>query len=404
MKIFDNPNYNFVMHRWKAVAISVVVILAGVAAFFVSGVNWGIDFAGGATVTLKFKSNPPLAELRNDLPDATIQQYGKAEEHNLLIRLPGISKEVDYAGQVVQRLHAKLNPEATGKHDLNYFGSDRLAGILKQADPDNRGTQPVALEYYDALAKRIIAKRSEVGIFTSMQQVTSTQGVSTATTEVLSKQTFLGAFNVLNQETVGPAVGKDLQTKAILAIVLSSLAMGIYIWLRFSDLTFGLGAIVCIIHDVAIALAFLIIMKLEFSLNIVAALLTIVGYSINDTVVMFDRIRENKRKIKRPMSLGEHLDLSINQTLSRTILTSGTVFLVLLSLLGFGGDVIRGFAWILTIGVISGTYSTLYIVPAVAVAIDNARNRRGNGNGSRPPAVAARVEAPAAPAPKRKAS
>lgn len=404
MKIFDNPNYNFVKHRWKAVAISAVVILAGVAAFFVTGVNWGIDFAGGATVTLKFKSTPPLAQLRNDLPDATIQQYGKAEENSLLIRLPGISKEVDYAGQVVQRLHTRMNPEAAGKHDLNYFGSDRLAGILKQADPDARGTQPSAIQYYDALAKRIIAKRSEVGIFTSMQQVTSTQGISTATAKVLSEKTFLGAFNVLNQETVGPAVGKDLQTKAILAIVLSSLAMGIYIWLRFSDLTFGLGAIVCIVHDVAIALAFLIIMKLEFSLNIVAALLTIVGYSINDTVVMFDRIRENKRKIKKPMSLSEHLDLSINQTLSRTILTSGTVFLVLLALLGFGGDVIRGFAWILTIGVISGTYSTLFIVPAVAVAIDNARNRRGNGNGSRPPAVATRNDVPAAPAQKRKAS
>jgi preprotein translocase subunit SecF len=402
MKIFDNPNYNFVKHRWKAVAVSVVIILAGIAIYFVNGVNWGIDFAGGASVTLKFKSTPPLAELRNDLPDATIQQYGKADEHNLLIRLPGISKEVDYAGQVVQRLHAKMNPEATAKHDLNYFGSDRLAGILKQADPDARGTQPVALQYYDDLAKRIIAKRSEVGIFTTMQQVNSTQGVSTATTKLLSEKTFLGAFNVLNQETVGPAVGKDLQTKALLAIILSSLAMGIYIWLRFSDLTFGLGAIVCIIHDVAVALAFMIIMKLEFSLNIVAALLTIVGYSINDTVVMFDRIRENKRKIKRPMSLGEHLDLSINQTLSRTILTSGTVFLVLVALIVFGGDVIRGFSWILIVGVVSGTYSTLYIVPAVAVAIDNARNRKSNGN--RPPAVSARAEAPAAPAPKRKAS
>jgi preprotein translocase subunit SecF len=402
MKIFDNPNYNFVKHRWKAVAVSVVIVLAGIAAYFMIGVNWGIDFAGGATATLKFKDAPPLAQLRKDLPDATIQQYGKTEEHSLLIRLPGISKEVDYAGQVVQRLHTKMNPEAATRHDLNYFGSDRLAGILKQADPDNRGTQPVALQYYDDLAKRIIAKRSEVGIFTSMQQVNSTQGVTTATTKLLSEKTFLGAFNVLNQETVGPAVGKDLQTKALLAIVLSSLAMGIYIWLRFSDLTFGLGAVVCIVHDVAVALAFLILMKLEFSLNIVAALLTIVGYSINDTVVMFDRIRENKRKIKKPMSLGEHLDLSINQTLSRTILTSGTVFLVLVALIAFGGDVIRGFAWILIVGVVSGTYSTLYIVPAVAVAIDNARSNKGNGN--RPPAVSARTEAPAAPAPKRKAS
>jgi preprotein translocase SecF subunit len=172
--------------------------------------------------------------------------------------------------------------------------------------------------------------------------------------------------------------------------------MGLYIWARFRDLTFGLGAVACIIHDVAISLAFLLLMKLEFSLNIVAALLTIVGYSINDTVVMYDRIRENKRKIK-PMSLGEHLDLAINQTLSRTILTSGSVFLVLVALIAFGGDVIRGFAWILMMGVISGTYSTLYIVPAVAVGIDHLRN------GSRSPA-AARVEAPTPAAQKRKAS
>ncbi len=174
--------------------------------------------------------------------------------------------------------------------------------------------------------------------------------------------------------------------------------MGLYIWLRFRDLTFGLGAVACIIHDVAISLAFLFIMKREFSLNIVAALLTIVGYSINDTVVMYDRIRENKRKIKKPMSLGEHLDLAINQTLSRTILTSGSVFLVLCALIAFGGDVIRGFAWILIMGVISGTYSTLYIVPAVAVALDNWKG------GGRPVPASARTEMPVAATQKRRAS
>jgi preprotein translocase SecF subunit len=370
MQIFVNPNYQVVKHRWKGVAVSVLFVLAGIGAYFVNGVNWGIDFAGGATITLAFAGNPPLTELRNDLPDATIQQYGKAEEHKLLIRLPKLAQETDYAGQTVERLHTKMNPQAGSKHDLNYQGSDRLAGLLMQADPDRKGTQPAAILYYQQLAKKIIEQRSTVGIFTSMQQVAATPGLTPAAATVLNEKTFLGTFNVLNQETVGPQVGEELQGKAIWAIVLSSLAMGLYIWLRFRDLTFGLGAVVCIIHDVAIALAFLVMMKLEFSLNIVAALLTIVGYSINDTVVMYDRIRENKRKIKKPMSLGEHLDLSINQTLSRTILTSGSVFLVLVALIAFGGDVIRGFAWILMMGVISGTYSTLLIVPAVAVACD----------------------------------
>src|SRR3954468_434589 len=109
MQIFVDPNYHFVKHRWKGVAVSLVLIAAGIAAYFVNGVNWGIDFAGGANLTLKFKGTPPIAELRRDLSDATIQQYGKPEEHNLLIRLPQLGKETDYAGQVVASLHTKLN-------------------------------------------------------------------------------------------------------------------------------------------------------------------------------------------------------------------------------------------------------------------------------------------------------
>jgi len=232
-----------------------------------------------------------------------------------------------------------------------------------------------------------------------MQQATGVEGVSTATVRVLNERTFLGRFNVLNQETVGPQVGSQLQQKAFWAIILSSIAMGAYIWLRF-DFVFGVAAIICIIHDVLISMAFLLFLRLEFSLNVVAALLTIVGYSVNDTVVTYDRVRENKRKIKKGMSLAEHLNLAMNQTLSRTILTAGSVFLVLLAMLIFGGEVIRGFSWILTIGVISGTYSTLLIVPAVAVAWDHWSSRNS------PPAVPSRIDTPRvdSQARKRKAS
>jgi len=385
MRIFTNPNYDFIKYRWHAVILSLILIGVGAAMFITRGVNLGIDFAGGANIVLKFKEAVPLAELRAKLPAATIQQYDDAAKNSVLIRLPKQEREGDYAGAIVEQLHKDLNPEAAQKHDLNYLGSDRLASLLIETNPENRVASPQTVTHYNELAKRIIDKRSELRIFTDMNQVSSVQGASTAA-KVIRERAFIGRFNVLNQETVGPQVGAQLQVKAMWAIILSSLAMGAYIWIRF-DIGFGVSAIVCIIHDVLIATTFLLLLNLEFSLNVVAALLTIVGYSINDTVVLYDRVRENKRKIKKPMSLAEHLNLAMNQTLSRTILTAGTVFLVLVAMLAFGGEVIRSFAWILTIGVISGTYSTLLIVPAVAVAWDNFTSSR------RAPA-AARVEAP----------
>jgi preprotein translocase subunit SecF len=317
-----------------------------------------------------------MDRLRADMADASIQQYGKAGANEVLIRLPRQRSETDLAGQVVAKLNRDLNPSAaTGKLDLNFQGRDRLTDLLVSTDPDNKGTRPDARAYYAKVAENIINRRSELGLFTSMQQVTSAPGVTTGIARVLQERTFLGAFNVLNQETVGPQVGHELQQKAIWAVVLSTLAMGAYLWLRF-DLMFGVAAVVCIVHDVLVSLAFLAIINGEFSLNIVAALLLIVGYSINDTVVTYDRVRENRRKLKTRATLEEQLNLAMNQTLSRTILTSGSVVIVLLALILFGGKVIHEFALILLVGVIAGTYSTVTIVPAVAIAWNNLTGRK----------------------------
>jgi preprotein translocase subunit SecF len=381
MQIFVNTKYDFVRWRFHAVAFSVIWAIIGFALFARNGVNWGIDFAGGAHITLRFRDAVPLDRLRSELKDASIQSYGKPEDRAVLIRLPKLTKETDYAGQVLAKLVKDLNPDAGGRLDLNFQGSQAVTDLLKQADPDNKGTQPAADTYYKGIAQNIINKRSEVGIFTNMSQVSSAPGITTGIARVLNEKTFIGAFNLLGGETVGPQVGKELQQKAIWAIILSTLAMGAYLWVRF-DLMFGVAAIVCIVHDVIVSLAFLAMINGEASLNIVAALLLIVGYSINDTVVTYDRVRENRRKLKTKMNLEEQLNLAMNQTLSRTILTSGSVVIVLIALILFGGKVIHEFAEILLVGVLAGTYSTVTIVPAVAIAWNNLTGRTHDLSGS----------------------
>ncbi|HJT16193.1 MAG TPA: protein translocase subunit SecF [Thermoanaerobaculia bacterium] len=374
MQIFVNTNYDFVKYRFHAIVFSLIWVLIGVGFYMKHGINWGIDFSGGANIILKFQGEPPLPRLRTEFPNATIQQYDKPEAHAVLIRLPELKKETDYAGQVVAKLDRDLNGNS-GKFDLNFQGRNALTDLLTQADPDNKGTRPDARQYYAAIAQNIVAKRSELGVFTNMQQVVSAPGVTTGVARIINDKCFLGAFNVYNQETVGPQVGAELQQKAIWAVILSTLAMGVYLWLRF-DLMFGVAAVVCIIHDVCVSIAFLGMINGEVSLDIVAALLLIVGYSINDTVVTYDRVRENRRKMKTRATLSEQLNLAMNQTLSRTILTSGSVVIVLIALILFGGKVIHEFAWVLLVGVIAGTYSTVTIVPAVAIAWNNMTGRK----------------------------
>jgi preprotein translocase SecF subunit len=392
MQLFTNTNYNFVKWRFHAVAFSVVFVLIGIGFYMKQGINWGIDFAGGANVVLRFRDAVPMDRLRVDLKDASIQQYGKTSDNAVLIRLPQQKREGDYAGQTVAQLNHDLNPDAaSGKLDVNFNGRDAITDVLFQADPDKRGTNDAARQYYFGVAQNIISKRSEIGIFTNIDQALTAPGVTPAIAQALRAKSFVGAFNLLSGETVGPVVGRELRDKAIWAIVLSTLAMGIYLWLRF-DVMFGASAIVCIVHDVCVSVAFLGMINGEVSLNIVAALLLIVGFSINDTVVMYDRVRENRRKTKARASLEEQLNHAMNQTLSRTILTSGSVVIVLIALLLFGGKVIHEFAWILLIGVLAGTYSTVTIVPAVAIAWNNLTGRKRDISG--PTSRAARTEEP----------
>ena len=182
-----------------------------------------------------------------------------------------------------------------------------------------------------------------------------------------------GSYEVLRVESVGPKVGDDLRRRGILSVIFATIMMGAYIWLRF-ELRFGLGAIVALIHDVLITVGALVVANYELDLPIVAALLTIAGYSVNDTVVICDRIRENMRKHRRD-SMEKIINTSINETLGRTILTTVTSLLVLTALLVLGGGVIRPFAFTLFVGFLSGLYSTIFVATPTILLFERGRRR-----------------------------
>ena len=194
----------------------------------------------------------------------------------------------------------------------------------------------------------------------------SLESGSRAVVDALRKAN-LGEFDVINQELVGPVIGADLQRKGIYATIASIVGITVYIGLRFR-FAFAIGAIAATLHDILITLAFLFFAGYDLSLNVVAALLTITGYSVNDTIVIFDRVRENLRT-KRRDSLETVVNQSVNQTLSRTIITAGTTFLAVLSLYLFGGEVLEAFAFTMLVGIISGTYSTVFIASAIAILL-----------------------------------
>lgn len=368
MYIFRDTHFDFLKWRIPVVIASTIFILIGLGVMMARGLNMGIDFAGGANVIIRFQETPPLAELREVVAGATIQQYGPEENHTLLLRLPQQKIEGDYAGEVVRRLHEQFNPDGGGKLDLNFQGSASLAELLSS----RAGLSP---QQASIVADQIIDHRSEFGIYTDFSQVREVEGVTPAVAQALEQNAYLGSFNVLGQETVGPQIGRELQKKAGLALILSTLAMGIYIAVRF-DIRFGVAAILCLLHDVLVALAFLVLIGGEFEIITVAAFLMIIGYSINDTVVIYDRVRENVRKYRGKMNFNDLLNLSMNQTLARTAMTTGTTTLAIICLIVLGGEVINEFSWILLIGAIAGTYSTLFVVPTIVLTWNKIASRQ----------------------------
>jgi len=374
MRFFHNTHIRFMEYRWHWIIISTVLNLIAITLMFTKGFTFGIDFAGGTQLTLKFTSEPELSRVRQALESlkmgtVTIQRFDEPERHQFLVHMQHPEQEGDYTVQMIGALQ-KAFGGGSGQVDINLQGADIIRDALAEADPDKvGGPLENRRTHYEPMVAGILNLRKQLGIISGVNDLNAVSALSPAVKSYLGQHVHFGDFAVLAADNVGPVVGKDLRTKATYAVAFSLLGMLIYIWFRFK-LQYGIGAIVANLHDTLITLGALIVTGREINLPTIAALLTLVGYSTNDTVVIFDRIRE-RLKLDRGKPLITVMDDAINQTLSRTVITSGLTWVVVLALFFFGGDVINTFAFVLLIGIVVGTYSSMYIASPIALGVSN---------------------------------
>jgi preprotein translocase subunit SecF len=371
MEILRNTKIDFMKYRRFWITLSFVVMAIGaVAVFFLGHLNMGIDFAGGTQLTLKFHQRPDVEQLRQVVSGAgirepQIQRFGTEDKNEVIISTPLDETNAEgSAPAVLAALDGSFNSAVAGKSDLNRIGTLAVADLLAAGDPDGVGPE-AAPGHYSGIAESVLAERKRLGLFVSWDEVARAAGVSPRALATLQQNASIGSFAVLASGNVSPQVGSELRQRGFLAVIGAMLGMLAYIWLRF-ELRFGVGATMAVLHDVLITLGIYAFMGYEFNLTTVAAFLTLIGYSVNDTVVTFDRVRENMRK-SRGGDLLTLINRSLNEMLSRTLLTGGTTILASMMLWLFGGEAIRGFAFIILIGIVVGTYSSIYIASPFAI-------------------------------------
>jgi preprotein translocase subunit SecF len=275
---------------------------------------------------------------------------------------------------ILNALHATLGAGEAGKQDFNAAGVDIISEVLTRKDPLSLGT--AAGDRYNQLARQltVFRDRDRRGIVTDLGAL-SAAGVNTNVIAALRDSFYTSTFAIVNVEIVGPKVGSELRRQAVVVTLYALMGMLVYIAFRF-EWVYGAAAVVAVFHDVLITLGLFSIFHFEISLTVIAALLTLVGYSMNDTIVIFDRIRENARLMRRE-PFKAIVNRSINQTLSRTILTSGLTFLTVLVLFLMGGQVLRAFSFALVVGILVGTYSSFGIAAPLVVAWNQWRGQGG---------------------------
>ena len=380
MEFFRNANIDFLGKKWYFLAFSLLFSVAGIfSMLFWHGIPLGVDFRGGTLIYVKF-SHPPddnairAALEKVGLGQAKIQRLDVAAKNEVLIDLDvrETSEKALDEGKV-QIIRALETNAPAGKLDLNNTSSLTLANYLLEKDPLRAGTD--ANQRYAAAAKAMVDYRDKTkgGVLSSMAELKSV--VDPAVVASLPDGFFLSDFGVYQVEIVGPQVGKQLQNQAKWAVVYSLAGMLVYLGFRF-EWIYGVAAVITVFHDTLITLGAFSLANKEISLTVIAAILTLIGYSNNDTIVIFDRIRENLKLMRRE-KLSEIVNRSINQTLSRTILTAGLTFLTVLALYLFGGEVLHGFSFALVIGILIGTYSSIAIAAPILVAYQDWRSSRG---------------------------
>jgi preprotein translocase subunit SecF len=381
LEFFHNPNYDFLGKKWYFIVFSLVFSVAGLLSiFFWHGIPLGVDFRGGTIVRVKFSHPPNDDAIRASLEKvglkrAKIQKYsGTGVINEVLIDLDvRETSEAALDQGKVQIINALETSAVAGKQDLNNASSLAVQNYLLEKDPLRAGTD--ASQRYATQAKAIVDYRDKVksGVLSSLEELKA--AADPAVVVSLQDGFYLSDFGVRDVAIVGPQVGGQLRKQAMLATLYSLAGMLVYLGFRF-EWIYGVAAVVTVFHDTLITVGAFSLTNKEISLTVIAAILTLIGYSNNDTIVVFDRIRENLKLMRRE-KLADIVNRSINQTLSRTILTAGLTFLTVLALYLFGGEVLHGFSFALVIGILIGTYSSIAIAAPILVAYQDWRSNKG---------------------------
>jgi preprotein translocase subunit SecF len=404
MEIFRNTNFDFLGKKWPFLILSAALLVAGVGSIVLKGgLRYGIDFRGGAMMTVKFAERPAVDRLRAALTqripgEVSVQSFTDIGAENEFV----IGAELSDDQQLAETRHAMVEAleEVYGQPGdrLEFNNASQQALVDRLRDPLQRRGVALSEEELHGLVQRIADFRNtppRSGLIQNFEQLAAVPGVTPAVIDTLKEEAYLAPFSIRQVEIVGPKIGADLKRQAILATLYALAGMLVYIAVRF-EWIYGVGAVMAVFHDTIITIGLFSIFDKEINLTVVAALLTLVGYSMNDTIVIFDRVRENLRMSRRE-PLAQLINRSINQTLSRTVMTSGLTFLAVLALFLFGGPVLHPFSFALVVGIIVGTYSSLYIASPIILAWYSYKERKRTSASASAPA---RAQAPRRESPK----